>query len=311
MPTAFITGATGFIGQHLLNVMKDKGHTLTILSSSTVPEFWSGYRPAKMVQGVLGSIQDWKSNLTGHDAVIHLASELRTEDNMEDVNNIGAADLAKAALEADIKIFIHLSSVGVVGSPFSGTNLIVTEESVCSPKNKYEETKWKGEKSVEEILNSKCRLVIIRPTNVYGDHSQRNILLGLIQKIKAGNSIPYSRTAYFNYVYAGDVALAIYKALTGRASGVYNIGTPVLAGTFLREIARTLNVELRSRQLPQWMFRIVALVTGREFKGKISSLCNRVRYSDEKWKRVTGFDHGDQSEGIKNTIEWYRNKKAI
>ena len=84
---------------------------------------------------------------------------------MWEVNVTGTERLLHMASKANIQYLCHLSSAGVVGKI---RDKWVDEETECEPQNAYECSKWEAEKIVAKGID-RCRVVIIRPTNVIDD----------------------------------------------------------------------------------------------------------------------------------------------
>ena len=104
-----VTGASGFIGSALLNVLRGTNQGLMIAGrrplavGEATPPRWIGLDLAAPAIDLPAGIE----------TVLHLAGEKRDEALMDEVNHRGAARLVDAAARAGARRFVHLSSVGL------------------------------------------------------------------------------------------------------------------------------------------------------------------------------------------------------
>ena len=169
-----ITGATGFVGQHLLRTMRSRfpGRQIRILSRTSSPVG----ALSNDVQVVLGDIADPKiaaAAVQGVYGVIHLAAKLNANahaiQEMRRVNVEGARNLYAAACAAGVRLFVHMSSAAVYGPPRHADPF--REEDVCKPITPYQVTKFEAEEALRQIDPKKTRLNILRPPGIYGPGS--------------------------------------------------------------------------------------------------------------------------------------------
>ena len=162
-----ITGADGFIGQHLFNYLSALGaFEVNGTSREQAKEKNNGFF-------ITGDILhcDWSNILKGHDVVIHTAGVLGNESGVSskkifEVNVLATARLFKSAISAGVKHFIFISTIGVNGAdgtkPFSETDS-------PSPKNYYAKSKLLAEEKIKSLsLRKQISYTIIRPPAVYG-----------------------------------------------------------------------------------------------------------------------------------------------
>jgi nucleoside-diphosphate-sugar epimerase len=139
--------------------------------------------------------------MQGCDTVFHCAAEKHDSAAMQSVNVEGTRLVMEVANELHVKFLCHLSSVGVVGKT---SEAVVTEDSLCNPMNRYEETKLAAEEIVARGLDE-GRVVVLRPTNIFGHRSLQKLL----------RDTPFYRGALFlkgnelaHMVYIEDVSAA-------------------------------------------------------------------------------------------------------
>lgn len=309
----FITGATGFIGKHLLKGLEDKGYKLYLL---ILPEESKSFFTGCNIEWVVGDLNDpgsYLDALSKCSMVIHMAAELYNPSRFELLNVKGVQNLIHSIKQCSVQKIIHLSSVGVVGMQFSSQRVTVDEETPCFPKNDYEKSKLKSEELFSGQIQTN-QLVILRPSNVYGDYHPRNHLLTLFKHIMKNKHVFTSDNAYVNYVYAGDVATAIIFFIENpEFSGVYNVGGPLKMDAFMRNAALVLKKDVRIRILPSWIFSVLKLAKPfipASVNLKILSLQNAVQYSDKKLRNLLNSEIG-YKRGLKATAEYYISKKML
>ncbi len=183
--TVLVTGAGGFIGQHLVAKLLQDGRKVIALDVE------------------LGALAGLKSNallryaqldLRQHDALKEPVSQADTIINLAaahlevgvgesyfyDVNVRALENLLTLAAKHQIQRFVHCSSVGVYG-PLPAT--LANEDTGCQPDIAYEKTKLQGELAVADaIKQTKLSAVIVRPSWVYGPGCPRTEKL--LQSVK-------------------------------------------------------------------------------------------------------------------------------
>ena len=159
-----ITGATGFIGGHLLRHLDKSGFNYVVLKR-TDDDFI--YPP------------DWEK----FNAVIHLAAIAHLQESMR-TNLCYTLNLADRAINSNIKHFIFVSSVGVLGE-FSGASPF-DADSPYNPYNDYSISKMETEQGLKRVFHdTEVNLTIIRPPMVYGTSAKGSFeaLSKLVRKI--------------------------------------------------------------------------------------------------------------------------------
>ena len=164
-----ITGATGFIGGHLVESLHARGHRLRCLVRSTSNLSWIKHLPIEYVYGDLFDHAVLRTAVTGVECVYHLAGTTKAKSKAEYFrgNHLATENLLTAVLEANptLKRFIHVSTQAAVG-PSTG-NVAVDETTPFHPITSYGVSKMEAEK---ECLRVRDRLpiTIVRPPAVYG-----------------------------------------------------------------------------------------------------------------------------------------------
>ncbi len=239
-----VTGASGFIGSHLMPLLLSRGHEVVAASRSPVRHQGVEWRPAPQ----LGSKADWSNALQGAEAIVHLAGHAQTggnnakdEDLFRRINADGTLRLARQVAASSVRHFLFLSSVHAVAAH---SDAVVTAATVPRPVSAYGRSKLAAEELLRAELESvACAWTILRPPAVYGPGNTSNF--GELIKL-ATSDFPLPLASLRNrrsFIYVENLASAIVACLENpqRSGGVYfpgddkDFSTPEL----IRAIAHT------------------------------------------------------------------------
>lgn len=297
-----ITGASGFIGKSLLKQIDFDRYEVAILTRN--PQKFGSEERFRVVEGDLSDQESLNRALSGITVLINLAAEVRNQEKLEETN-VGGTKRLIAAIRAagTVKHVIHLSSVGVVGMNYSLEPTVVDEQFPEHPKNEYERTKLLSEKLFLSFFgeNPGLQWSVLRPTNVFGASHPFDALLNLMQHVRHGKKILYTRTAKVNYVYVEDLTAFILNRLEATGNGIYNVGDSMDLKAFLDTIANELGASLKATRIPKWAVKIFLGLKIR----KLDSVSNEVIYSDKALRTHFNYPFG-YKEGIRHTIEYYK-----
>src|SRR4249920_1940254 len=167
-----LTGATGFIGQHLLRELPKRGHRLRVLLRRPLDV------PIKAASAVIGDLarpRNMAAALEGVDAVIHSAGLAQAmsgipEDDYRVINTEATIGLARAARRAGARRFIFLSSIRAQCGP--AADRVLTEAIEPSPTDAYGRSKLAAERGLADI---DLDWVALRAVLVYGPGVKGNM----------------------------------------------------------------------------------------------------------------------------------------
>lgn len=167
-----VTGASGFVGRHLVRALAEAGYQLRAVSRGTAPD-----KPGveQVTIGDLGSAIDWRPLLAGVDHVVHGAGLAHAdgeiaEERYRQVNMQATLDLARAAQAAGVKRFVFLSSIRAQSGPISERPL--SEADAPAPTDAYGRSKLAAERGLAELG---LDWVALRPVLVYGEGVKANM----------------------------------------------------------------------------------------------------------------------------------------
>ena len=173
-PLIALTGATGFIGQHLLRELPKRGYRLRVLlrRPSVVP-----MECASAVVGDLAKPQNMAAALADVEGVIHSAGLAHAmsglpEDDYRMLNTEATIGLARAAQRAGAKRFVFLSSIRAQSGPTA--DRVLTEDLPPQPTDAYGRSKLAAEQSLAELGLDwvALRLVLVYGAGVKGNMAE-------------------------------------------------------------------------------------------------------------------------------------------
>lgn len=303
-----ITGASGFIGQHLLEDIDCTKYSVRVITRSLDKMMRISPSTCEIVKADLRDYDSLKNAFEGVTVVINIAAEVRNVKFFDDTNIIGTQNLINAAKFNNVSKIIHLSSVGVVGISYSNIEAIVDENTTCNPKIEYERTKLESEKLLLKANEkNNFKLTLLRPTNVFGEYHSFNALLNLMQRIISGKFIIHSNNATVNYIYVKDLTAIIIKLVDDEKEyGILNVGCSEKLSTFLGLIYDKLGFKIKKYAFPQIVFSFIGALGIK----KLNMVSNHVIYDDKKLKKSFQYQYG-LIKGIERTVLFYKQKQLI
>lgn len=175
-----VTGSTGFVGRALCEAFRETGKSVVGVGRSSCKESESEgvtYLQIDLETGDLS--QAFSGDI---DCVVHLAGQAhgKVGDKRQQLEGFRRANvdaslrLAKLAIEAGVRRFVFVSSIGVHGTSTSGA--AVSESTSFNPVSPYALSKLEAERELTRIFNSaqSAELTIVRPPLVYGSEAPGN-----------------------------------------------------------------------------------------------------------------------------------------
>ena len=166
-----VTGASGFLGWHVANLLIERGDSVRALvrSGSRVPEL--------DVETVTGDLRDPASierAMAGCSAVFHVAADYRlwAKDPSElyRSNVDGTRNVLEAAKKAGVERVVYTSTVGCIGVPHDGLGDEDAKISLDDMTGDYKRSKFMAEQVALEYARGGLPVVIVNPTAPVGDH---------------------------------------------------------------------------------------------------------------------------------------------
>lgn len=321
--TVFVTGGTGFLGHSLLPLLTASGYHVRALTRRPEQHQWlHGLDHVECVQGDVEQLNTLENALDGCDYVINAAAKFRfwgKRSQFEHTNIRGTANVLKAAHIANIKKFIHISSVVVIGNP-QDPNAEIDETHPTNPIDDYQRSKLAGEQlALEYHAVHNLPTVVLRPGAFYGPHGRYAFNKMFFEDPLRGLPIGVNGGRHYTFpTYINDAAHAIVLALEhGRVGEVYNICSQYLQHRDADHIiADAAGISRFHLYFPSWLMvpfarvlDVVSRVTGKEPKYPMSLrsyILNDWRVSTKKAQRELGFTPTPFEVGVEETLAWYR-----
>jgi len=309
MDRVLITGADGFIGSHLTEMLVAKGCQVKALSHYNSFNNWGWLEDVNCkdkFEVVIGDIRDphfCKYMTQDVDIIFHLAALIAipysyiAPDSYVDTNIKGTLNICQAAKDNGNIRVIHTSTSEVYGT---AQYVPINEEHPMQPQSPYSATKIAADAIVMSFFNAfNLPITIARPFNTYGPRqSSRAVIPTIITQIACGMKEiklgDISPTRDFNYV--EDTC----RGLISLAENDKTIGETINIGSnFEISISEILNL------IKELMESDVVFVTDKQRIRPKKSEVFRLLCDNSKIEQITGFKtEVDIKEGLQRTIDW-------
>jgi dihydroflavonol-4-reductase len=324
--TAFVTGATGFVGSRLAAELCSQGWAVHVLArpSSSLQDL--GELPVVVHRGDVVDAASIAAALPENsDAVFHVAASTnlwsRKNPDQTRVNIEGTRNMLDAAVAGGVRRFVHTSSFVTWG--FQDT--VINEDSPRTDRFdwiNYVRTKHESEQHVlDAARDGRIDAVILNPGNVLGPGDRHNWsrLFRLIQQGKLHGAPPGGG----NFCDVGEVARAHVRAWHDGGTGQRYL----LGGEFasyleaIRIAGEILDRRVPSRATPPWLLNAIARLSAAlaKFTGRepditpegAAIVTHTIRCDSSKAKRELGYRSAPLHEMIHDTIEWMREQGLL
>jgi nucleoside-diphosphate-sugar epimerase len=314
---ALVTGATGFIGSHLVEELIKKGFEVSCLVRRTSNLKWIEAFDVDVLYGDCEDEVSLRQIPSDTDIVFHLAgvTKARKDEDFFCVNGKGTENLLRAVSSQapGLKRFVYLSSLAAVGPSRNG--IPVNETSETNPVSSYGKSKLAGENAVAKYRHS-VPATIIRPPAVYGPRDKDFYIL--FKMLKKG-FYPYWGKCYYSLLYVDDLVRGLMLASEEEeAEGeVYFLsdGRVYSNEELTGEIACVLGTRITKVRIPKPFMMFLARANerlSRDVSVISGDRLNDIKYSNwtcdssKAGKDLKFIPKVTIKEGIKWTADWYR-----
>lgn len=326
-----ITGAAGFVGSHLVDLLLKKGIPISKLRLLLWNNESKDNLPNLKFDIIRGDIRDKetvKKAMKNVEIIYHLAAKIdfdgKTYQEYKETNVDGTKNLLEECKGKSIKKFVSYSSIGVYGLPAGIGNIINWDES-HSPTytNFYGKSKWEAEIAVREAHRQfGLSYSIIRPASVYGTR-EKGPTLALYKAINSGQFLMIGNGENkMHYVYVEDLVEATYLA----ANSKINNGEYIIAGfkptkfiDIVRDVSNSIGKSVPNIKIPiilamfvAHIFNILNKVTGIKiplFPSRVKTMTSSYYYNISKAKKELGYNPKTSfSKGSEIVGKWYFEK---
>lgn len=287
-----VTGASGFVGRHLVVWLRDRGHAVVALS-----------RRGTQIPGTLSHRTDYRDGIElqqairGADALVHLAAAAhhtapaaRQDDELFRDNLAITQALLAASQAAGVRRFVFASSVGIHGNqsldgPFS-------EQSPAAPVDAYARSKWACEEQVRAAgLGGPMGSTIVRPPLVYGPGAPGNFAR-LVRLAGSGLPLPLGSVRNRRSLIALDNLLDFLTLCTRHPAAAnqtflvsdnHDVSTPHL----LQLAGQAQGCKVRLLPVPLTLLTTAAALLGQS--DTLTRLCGSLQVDSGKARRELGW----------------------
>jgi UDP-glucose 4-epimerase len=311
-----LTGATGFVGQHLVSALIQRNLPYQIAVRA---QAGNSARPECISVGDINAHTAWSQALEGVTDVVHLAARVHiTQETSSDayaafraVNTEGTLNLARQAAACGVRRFVFLSSIKVNGE---GSPRSYLETDTPAPEDAYAVSKGEAEQGLWKIsADTGMEIVILRIPLVYGPGVGANFL----QLLKAVNKAwPLPLGGIHNQrslLYVGNLVDAIFIALQhpDAVNKLYLLsdGQDVSTTQLVEFMAQALHKSSRLLSVPKGMLRLVASLMGKS--SAVDRLFGSLFLDSSKFRKELNWTPPfSLQQGLAETVQWFLNAQA-
>lgn len=318
MKTVLVTGADGFIGSHLVERLIDEGNKVKafVYYNSFNSWGWLDTFPKEKLKNIeifAGDVRDpngVRTAVKGVDVIYHLAALIaipysyHSPDSYVDTNIKGTLNILQAARDSNVERVLVTSTSEVYGTAMY---VPIDEKHPKQGQSPYSASKIGADAMADSFYRSfNLPVTIVRPFNTFGPRqSARAVIPTIITQLLAGKTEiklgalhPTRDLLYVKDTANAFVEIAKSKKTLGEEINIateQEISIGDLAQTIINLInptAKIISDDIRLRPEKSEVERLLGA------SGKIKSMTN--------WKQTI-----DLNEGLKQTIEWFRNPENI
>ncbi len=313
-----VTGASGFIGRHLVHHLMIKGGSVRCLVHR---EDIFPHLDCETVKGDITDYASIRSAVKGSDLLFHLAAALGSTSTrrkiLYKVNALGTENVLKAAREERVERIIHFSSAGVLGRVPEGEK--ASEDYPLRPQTHYDRSKSEAERIARLMALDGMNIVIVRPGWVYGPADKR--ILKLIQAVLRRRFIRVTRgdTAH-TPVFIDDLIRGVLLcAEKGRRAEIYHLagGETISVKTIVGTIAESVDRRIPRPWIPKIPAQAAAWAADKAFplfrkespisREKLAFFLHPKPLSIQKSEEELGFSPTvNFKQGMARSISWYK-----
>jgi len=325
-PSYVVTGATGFLGGRLVEILREKNRSVIALGRNPFKGLELTTLGAQFINASITDEETLRRAIPSSSIIIHCAALSQVWGKYQDFyesNVLGTRIVAKIAREKNALRFVHVSTPSVYVSRHSKFEIRESDPLPKFPINHYAQTKLLAETEIAREVGAGLSAIVLRPQGIFGPKDP-SILPRLIRVAKKG-FIPVigNEDVMIDLTHVDNVCEAILCAVNADAKHVgktYNItnGSPIHQRSTLQEILGKIGFKVREKKIPLATAETIARVLEtayRSFPLKGEPLLTRYSVYTLAFSRTLSIEAAraelhyapriSMKDGIEGYIEWY------
>jgi dihydroflavonol-4-reductase len=319
MKPALVTGASGFLGWHVVQVLRQ--HGISVRALVRKPETVKNL-DAELIPGDLRDASSVERAMAGCGLVFHVAADyrlwVRDSSSMFCSNVDGTRNVMEAARQAGVERVVYTSTVGCIGFVKGGLGDETTPVTFADMAGPYKQSKYQAERVALQYASAGLPVVIVNPTTPVGEHDAKPTPTGKTIVDFLRGAMPAYIDTGLNVVDARETAEGHWLACErGRVGERYILGSENLT---LRQIFETLSA-ISGRPAPKiqipwlvaWLAGVfstgLANLTGREPRVPIAAVQmarKKMWVTHAKAERELGFRPSPVEAALRRAAEWFQ-----
>jgi dihydroflavonol-4-reductase len=332
---AFVTGATGLLGNNLVRLLLSEGYQVKALvrSAQKAAEQFEGLEKDRLelVVGDLASVQGFAAALRGCGVLFHTAAYFRESykggrhsDALHKTNVEGTQALLNEAYAAGIRRMVHISSIAVLSRSPAG----LTDETMTLARDAAPDDYYRSKIETDEVVyafldrHPDMHISLILPGWMHGPGDLGPTSAGQFAQDYLQRKIPGIADAAFSVVDARDVAhVALASSRTGKRGERYlAAGHPVSMAKLLQVMEAVTGIPAPRRKLPRALLYAIAFLqeayarlTGRPVLLSLATVNNMAndygrRFSADKIRMEFDLGFRPMEETLTDEVMWIRQR---
>jgi dihydroflavonol-4-reductase len=325
----FVTGASGFIGSHLVRELLARKHRVKALVRPGSDRHGLAGTGAELVTGDIGDPQMLRREMEGCDWCFHCAASyylwLSNYKPMYATNVEGTFNVIGAAGRAGCQRIVHTSTVGCIGLPkeVNGDVMPSLETDIIADKdltNDYKRSKWQAELIAVKFVREGLPVVIVNPSAPIGPGDWKPTPTGQIIVDYLNRALPAYMETGLNWVHVRDVAvghiLAAEKGLVGQRYILGNKQGNWTMEQTLAALEEITGIPAPKMKIPHWIAMAAAHVdegtsffTRRPPKAPLAGVRmarHKMWFNPGKAIRELGLPQTPPKAAFAEAVEWFR-----
>lgn len=321
-PIAIVTGANGFVGSHLVEILLNKGYRVKCIIRKTSNLRWIENLPVEFYDCGLTDVAALKSVFEGATYIFHIAGVVAAKKpNMFYTGNVATTRNVLDAAEGILSIKKILITTSLAASAPALVGAPVTELTPSAPVSTYGKSKLEQEKLAHTYMD-RLPIVIVRPPVVYGPRDTEVLLIFKAINKRLMALIGF-KDKYLSLVYVRDLVAGMLLAATSE----HSVGQTYFLGSapaeysytqFSQMIADTLGVKTFKIRVPHPVLYVAGGLSQffGQFGNKPPTLnlekVKEMSYdswscsSEKAMQDISYLPTTSLKDGLRETVAWYR-----